>query len=152
MPLTNDLVERLAMAIHDRYRRNQADRKPADDPAMKPWALLGESLKQSCRDQALAIPEQLKPLGYRLVQGSGSGPVTLTADQVERLAILEHERWVRDRTANGWTSGPRDVLRRTTPYLVAWEELDEAAKEWDREAVRAIPDLVAEAGLGVIRL
>ena len=35
----------------------------------------------------------------------------------------------------------------TTPYLVPWESLEEDVRELDRQFVRALPDVLADAGL-----
>lgn len=147
--LPPEALELMAEAIHERYRKNQAERKPSSDPAMRPWAELNEALKRSNRDQAAGVEEKLALLGCRIVPAGEVGPeLVLTPEDVERLAILEHDRWVRDRLAAGWTAGPvRDPARRVTPYLVPWEALGEEVREWDREAVRAIPEVLAAAGL-----
>lgn len=147
--LSPETLERVAEAIHERYRRNQAERKPASDAAMRPWAELDEALRRSNRDQAAAIGEKLALLGRRIVPAGNDGPeLVFTPEDVERLAMLEHDRWVRDRRAAGWTAGPeRDAARGVTPYLVPWEALGEEAREWDREAVRAIPEVLAAVGL-----
>ena len=151
-PLSPEIIERIARAIHERYCRNQRNRKPASDPALQPWDALPESLRDSNRAQAEAIPGKLGLLGYRIA-GSGAAPVTaLTDGELERLARAEHDRWVEERREAGWTLGPeRDVERRRTPHLVPWEELPEEIREYDRDAVRAIPAVLAEAGLGVYR-
>lgn len=39
------------------------------------------------------------------------------------------------------------VFLRTSPYLVPWEELDEDVREVDRQFVRALPAVLADAGL-----
>jgi len=142
--------ERIARAIHARYLENQRTRKPATDPAMQPWDELAEALKESNRAQAGDIARKLAAIGYRLNATGGPPPLALTGEQVERLAVLEHERWVAERQAAGWTLGPvKDVERRVTPYLVDWAELAEEIREYDREAVREIPALLASAGLKV---
>ena len=70
------------------------------------------------------------------------------------MAGVAHEHWVAERRRAGWVSGPeRDVARKITPYLdVSYADLPEAVKEWDRQAVRAIPEVLAAAGLEVYRL
>ncbi len=151
--LPPEALELMAEAIHERYRKNQSERKPSSDPAMRPWAELDEALKRSNRDQAAGVEEKLALLGCRIVLAGNDGPErVLTPEDVERLAILEHDRWVQDRVAAGWTAGPvRDLARRITPYLVSWDELGVEAREWDREAVRAIPEVLAAAGLTMRR-
>ncbi len=152
-PLPDGLREKIARAIHDRYRQHQSGRKPATDPAMQPWENLTETLRESNRAQAADLGAKLQAIGYRIAPASSATPpLTFTPEEFERLAILEHERWVTERLQAGWTQGPvRDVERKITPYLVSWEELAEEIREYDREAVRVIPELLAEAGLAAVR-
>jgi hypothetical protein len=147
------VLDRIARAIHDKYRRDQRGRKPAGDPAMQPWEKLADHLRASSQAQAAHIPAKLRAIDCRLAPAGGKAAVaTFTALEVERLAELEHERWVTERRGAGWTQGPlRDAERRITPYLVPWEELAEEIREYDREAVRGIPGFLAEAGLEVRR-
>jgi RyR domain-containing protein len=79
-------------------------------------------------------------------------PVSFSDDEVEVLAELEHDRWTAERLADGWQPGARDVLAKTSPHLVGWSELPEDVKEWDREPMRRIPQLLAGVGLQIRRL
>lgn len=146
-------LERIARAIHARYLRNQRNRKAPDDPAMQPWEALPESLRESSLEQARDIGSKLRAIGCRVASRDGRGaPARLTVAEVERLAILEHMRWVEERRRAGWVLGPaRDVELKVTPDLVSWDELAEQIREYDREAVRAIPEVLAEAGLAMVR-
>lgn len=151
--LTDAVRDRIARAIHQKYRRDQRGRKPDTDPAMQPWERLPEHLKESNRRQAEHIPEKLRAIGCTIAPARGTRAATaFTAEEIERLAEMEHDRWVADRRAAGWTPGPeRDVERKITPYLVPWDELAEDIREYDREAVRGIPEVLAEAGLEIRR-
>lgn len=151
--LSSEAHERIARATHERYRRNQSGRKPADDPAMAGWEELPDHLRESNRAQAADIPEKLRAIGCSLHKAGGGGrPVSFTEDEIELMSEMEHDRWVAERRADGWTLGEeRDVVNKITPDLVSWEELPENVREWDREAVRGIPELVASAGLGIRR-
>jgi hypothetical protein len=72
---------------------------------------------------------------------------------VEIMAGLAREHWVAERRRAGWASGPeRDALHKISPYLDAsYADLPEDVKEWDRQAVRAIPEVLAAAGYEVYR-
>ena len=61
----------------------------------------------------------------------------------------EHERWMESLLSDGWiySLGSKDAQRKTHPLLVDWAQLDEAEKEKDRDAIRAIPAMLARAGL-----
>jgi hypothetical protein len=150
--LSTAMRERIARAIHEKYRRDQQGRKPASDPAMQPWERLAEHLKESNRRQAEHIPVKLRAIGRTMAPAKERPAITaFTPEEVELLAELEHERWVAERRAAGWTAGPRDPERKTTPYLVPWADLAEEIREYDREAVRGIPDFLAGAGLEIRR-
>ncbi len=66
-------------------------------------------------------------------------------DLVERLAEHVHDTWALQRLAEGWTYGPnRDDDRKRHPGLVAYAELSEGEKEYDRTtATQALKAVVA---------
>ena len=68
------------------------------------------------------------------------------------MAEAEHDRWWKERLADGWTWGEKkDVDLKKSPSLVPWQELPPAVAEWDRVFVREIPAILASVGLQVIR-
>ncbi len=144
--------EMLARAIHEHYlTQRQAG---SGDPAAVPWADLPESLQASNRAQAGHLGVKLASIGAALApltRWDATGGV-FGDDEVESLARLEHERFVAERLAAGWRAGPeRDVTARTSPRLVAWEDLDEEGRALARDAIRAIPDTLARAGFQIVR-
>ena len=152
--LPADIRETIARAVQDLYRQNQADRKPPDDPAMVEWDQLREDLKESNRQQADHFLELLRRIGCL------AHPVTdreivimaFTEDEIEFMAELEHERWNQERTKEGWTLGPeRDLEKKISPHLVPWSKLPDDIREYDRETVRGIPQLLAQIGLEIRR-
>lgn len=145
--------ERVARAIYQMYRTNQERRKPETDAAMRSWEDLPKSLKESNRHQADDIWAKLRAIGCSIAVANGTPVVVqFTSGELERLAVMEHDRWVTERRAAGWTLGRhRDVERKISPYLVPWEQLAEEIREYDREAVLAIPEILAEAGLEIRR-
>jgi hypothetical protein len=64
---------------------------------------------------------------------------------------MEHARWNAERLLAGWTLGERDTKRHINPYLVPWSELPENIREYDRQAVRKIPALLACIQKKVVR-
>jgi ppGpp synthetase/RelA/SpoT-type nucleotidyltranferase len=144
--------ESLARAIHEAYRENRAAERSEQDLAMGAWEELPDSLKESNRQQAAAIEQKLRSIGYRM-QRPARGRVKLVrlSDQeTEALARMEHGRWNVERLAAGWKlSEEKDIARRLSPYLVPWSDLPEAVRGRDRAAVRKIPELLAGAGFEV---
>ena len=148
-------LEVLARGVHESYRERRRRALGFDDPSLADWEALPETLRSSNRDQAAHFVEKLHAIDCDVVryEGREPPPFTFTPQEVEVLARLEHERWVRERTRQGWHQGPqRDPATRTTPYLVDWEQLSTAIQDLDRDAVREMPAQLATAGFAVIRL
>jgi hypothetical protein len=73
--------------------------------------------------------------------------------ETEKLAVMEHERWMAQKAGQGYRHGPvKDEIKKTHPCLVPWADLPDSEKEKDRAAVRLIPRLLADAGFAVYRL
>jgi len=119
---------------------------------MGSWDGLPDVLKESNRDQARDIEQKLRSIGYAVEKAAGEAveSVNLSDDEIETLARMEHGRWNVERLASGWRLGERkDIARRISPHLVAWSELPESIRDYDREAVRRIPELLAGKGFRV---
>jgi hypothetical protein len=148
--------EVMARANHANYVRNQRARGSADDVSLVPWDDLPESLKNSNRRFADSVGSALEAIGYVLVPApvleSGRSSPTFSNEELEHLAQREHDRWIADLLRDGWrfTSGDKDPVRKLHPLLVPWAELSENERGKDRDAVLAIPQLLAEAGLSAI--
>jgi hypothetical protein len=79
-----------------------------------------------------------------------SSKVTLPPELValtEKLAENAHDVWANQRFSDGWTWGPqRDDGRKKHPSLVAYEQLSESEKQYDRAT--AMQTLAAVLALG----
>jgi voltage-gated potassium channel Kch len=153
--IAEDLVERLARLIHERYVvacRDHPD-EPTDSAATVDWILLDDERRSSNRSQATSIGTKLHAIGCTIVARSGPDDFKLTPEEMERLAEAEHQRWVREAAAAGWRYGPRrDSVAKLSPYLVDWSDLPEELREKDRAAVRDLPAILADAGFQVVRI
>ncbi len=152
----DDSHERIARAIHERYLTQQLARQTGmgTTPAMVVWEELPESLRDANRAQAAGIREKLERIGCTIaVHEPGRPPFSYQGDELETLAVFEHERWMQDKLASGWSYGsPRNDAARRHDCLLPWEKLAETEREKDRDAVRNIPELLAEVGLQPVRL
>jgi hypothetical protein len=147
------LADKLAHAIHERYLADQlaAGRLMGETASMEHWEELPPEFRRSLHAYAKDVGCKLADIGCLLTHQAE--PFRFQASEIEHLAESEHVRWSAERTAVGWRFGPsRDDAARTHPSLVPWAQLSEAEKERDREAVRALPELLADAGLVVVRL
>jgi hypothetical protein len=146
--------EAIAEALHERYRGGRAARRRRD-PALLPWAQLDEVYRRSNLAQAEDILRKLELVGcgYRPRGERKGAAFRFRAEEIERLAEREHERYTQERVQEGFTPGPRRSLRhKTSPYLVPWEQLGEPARQLDRQAVAVIPEVLGRAGFEVYRL
>jgi voltage-gated potassium channel Kch len=137
--------EVLARALHQDYLlRASTDH----NPAAVPWDDLPLELKEANRTQADHIAVKLEAAGCHLVPLTAieRNTFAFTPAEVERLAEMEHERWLAERRALGWTAGPRDLQKKTNPNLVPWAELDDTAREMNRSSVRQLPLFLNRAG------
>jgi RyR domain len=142
--------ETIAKAIHEQYRTDPRVDWAEDDPVMRPWEELPESLKESNREQADQIPKKLREIGCGYApMHDEKPPFEFKEDDLEQLAKIEHDRWVAERLRAGWTLGERNVELRMSPYLVRWADLREEDKEYDRETVRHMSEFMAKAGFRI---
>lgn len=144
--------ERAGKAVHAKYCSD--NKHKTIDPSMRPWDELSDSLRKSNLAQADYAAEILKKVGYGLREKPPQSirPIKFTPKQVETMAEMEHGRWNVERLADGWRYGPKDVAKKTSPYLVPWNRLTEDIKDYDRKAVCNFPNVLKEAGFEVYRL
>ncbi len=155
--LFNSNMEKLAQEIHEEYRKSMKGKKSPDHAAMKPWKELSQANKKSNMDQALQIPEKLQKLHYDFMPAIGiPKDFKFSQDEIEILAKMEHERWIDERLAEGWkqdeTIKESNHEHKLSPYLIPWEKLTEKVKNWDRNPVRNIPNLLKKAGFEIYSL
>ena len=153
-PIINDLEmrETLGRMVHELYVDHRTEGVEPHS-ALRTWDELAPGLQESCRRQADDICRKLAAIGFAVgrVSDTTAGNLACFTDQdVETLAEMEHGRWTAERLLAGWEPGPRDALRRTSPYLVSWTGLANDVREVDREAVRAIPKLVSTVGFVIV--
>ncbi len=150
--------EAIAMAIHEGYVRAQqkAGIGPETNPSVGSWGKLPEDLKESNRHNAdhMLVKLAAAGCGIELLTDAGAVDFKFSPEEVERMAVLEHERWCEERRRQGWTYAPgaKDIKKKTSPYLVPWEKLAEDIKEYDRNVARGMPVFLARAGFQVYRI
>jgi voltage-gated potassium channel Kch len=155
--ITGGLNDTIARAIHEDYLRNQimAGQTPETNKSVKPWEKLEEMLKESNRNQAVHIRDKLRSIGCDIVgfYDWEETRFTFRPEEIETLAEGEHQRFVDERLRMGWKPGPaKDAVKKTSPFLVPYADLEEKIKELDRSAVRALPAVLARADLRIVRL
>jgi hypothetical protein len=163
LELSGDTLERLAEAAHrvfcDHLRAqgytpgDRTDAGARTHSSLRPFAELPEDERAQNRENVRDIPRKLALAGYLLVPArQTAAPFDFPGADLERLAEIEHERWTRLKTAEGWSHADvTDKSRKRHAALVPWIDLPESEREKDRELVREIPRILAAAGYGVAR-
>lgn len=149
-----DVITELAQTSFLRYTEDRVTSNR--ELEFSTFSNMPANLRESSIAYISSIPSKLSVLGYEVMPLGSCYPerrvVSFTESEIECLAILEHRRWLDERTKSGWTYGEiKDVDMLTSPYLVPWEELGECPREWNRSAVRSIPQLLASVGLAIVR-
>jgi len=185
LELDGDLLETLARAAHDVFCEGlQAAGYVAGnlvDDQRKTHALLGKGYldldakyQDANRDTVRRIPAKLAAIGYAMVPARGNeAPLQFTPADVEQMAEIEHDRWLRHGLDSGWRWGEqRDDVRKLHPSLLLWSQatgevgrhpteflaaigpgaLTEEDKEKDRVLVRGIPSILAQAGYTIVKV
>jgi hypothetical protein len=151
---TMELIEGGPFETIARAIRRWLDEERADGEPAPSWSEPDESREESSRAQARSIVVKLASFGSAIapLRDWGASEFKFTSQEIERLAIAEHERWMSERLQAGWRLGPGNTEQKMSPYLVPFDELPTDIAEGDRMFLRAIPDLLASVGLQVIRV
>jgi hypothetical protein len=121
---------------------------------MAPWEQLPENLRESNIAQAADIGAKLALIHAVVIPETAAAPAFAFApEEIERLAQLEHQRWMREKTAEGWRYGrSRDNAAKIHPDLQGWSSLSEESRDKDRNAIRTLPAILRAAGFLILRL
>lgn len=70
----------------------------------------------------------------------------------EKIAENVHENWALSRISDGWTYGEqRDDVKKTTPCLVPYGDLDDSEKEYDRKTAIETLKLIIALGYKITK-
>ena len=144
-------LELVARAIHAGYSDSRAALLPGDsetlsNAALSEWRTLPETFRESNRRAADHIPAKLASAGClappgTLLRAPASFRLCRHENDLERLARLEHDSWMAGRYLDGWRYTPRrDDRRKHHPNLVAYAELDEPTRDFDRGQIRLLDE------------
>jgi hypothetical protein len=147
----------IAKAIHADFvaqRKAKGEFDPAK-PSHQDWQGLENKYKQSNLQQADDIPRKMRMMNRWLRKAAHrvEASLPLDRDEVERYALVEHDRWVAAKRHDGFVWGSEDDGQlRTHHCLVRWDDprLTDADKQKDRDAIEAIPRYLAAAGYEVV--
>ncbi|HEY6793456.1 MAG TPA: RyR domain-containing protein [Kineosporiaceae bacterium] len=153
--IREDLIERLAHIIHERYRlgRRQRGEWVPGDPSLRPWHELTPRLRRANRAQAEDIGRKLADVHCTISPRFGpGGDVVLSEDDLDHLARSEHDRWLAEHRNAGWQFAPeRCEKAKLHPGLRPWAQLPTPFRNRCHDAVRELSDILADAGFRIVR-
>ncbi len=183
--LNGELLERMAEAAHDIFCEDLRSKGYSlgtsnDDEqnihsSLRPYADLPESEKEQNRSNVRDIANKLGLAGYVMMPArSNEPPFNFPGPDLEQLAELEHDRWMRLKLESGWRYAPTtDKNGKLHNALMPWRKLPaaertrvyaaydgavgdgplpELEKEKDRTLVRGIPRILSRAGYTVVKV
>jgi hypothetical protein len=163
MELNSYIVEKLAQVVHEIFCSDLkakgykygpvTDEEKREHNSLLPFAELPEDEKEQNRQNARDIQNKLKSAGFDIIPAlSNEAPGSFTDEEVGRLAQMEHERWMKQKLANGWFyASETDKAKKLHKDLVAFDQLPEEEKEKDRILVRGIPEILTHAGYKMVK-
>ena len=138
------LTEVLAHATHENYLKT-CEEKGEIRERMVPFRNLPENYKKSNRNQVLTYSRVLDQFGYVIRYRSRwetHEEVVFSADEIEKMAEIEHDRWWEEKKA---------FHIRDHPDFKPYKELSENEKDFDREVFQNMNRLLARVNMKVAR-
>ncbi len=161
--LEGEVLEALAGAAHEIFCEglresgyqpgSRTDDTLKTHTALIPYVDLPEDFKEQNRQNVRDISTKLTSAGYVMIPArSNEPPFNFPGEDLERLSVMEHERWMKSKLAEGWTlAAETDKDQKLHKALLPWGELPENEKEKDRQLVRGIPQILARAGYAIVQ-
>lgn len=119
------------------------------------WESLDENKKESNREQVRSIPDHLEMIqcSYEILETKYNFIEYFDDKQIGILAKAEHDRWVKERKAEGYEYGAiRDDDNKIHPCMVEWSELSPEEQQKDIEIVKNIIPMFKKAKFGIYKI
>ena len=157
--LEGETLEKMAAAAHEVFCEGLkgyiygpiTDEKKKTHSSLLPYNELSEDEKEQNRANVRDIANKLTIVDYVMRPArSNEPPFDFPGDDLEELAEMEHERYIRQKLAAGWKYAEKtDKAKKMNSTLIEWGKLPEAEKAKDRALVRGIPVILARAGYAI---
>lgn len=184
--IEGELLEKLARYVHDVFRQQlkldgyrwgkETNDKLKTHSSMVDFDKLPDDEKDQNRNNAGDIPTKLAVAGYAIKPARSNEPTfNFPGVDLETLADMEHDRWMKAKLRIGWRWGRKtDKSRKIHKDILLWRSmsneekaqryteaelasigktvLPKKEKEKDRILIRGIPRVLAEAGYTIVRI
>lgn len=138
--------DEMAIALHAAYLDNSADVAPGSAQSVAAWDELPENLREANRASADHVAILFASEGVALADRNAVRRAVADPATLDRLARVEHRRWMADRIERGWRHGERrDNDRLIHPAICDFDALSSDDQEKDRNAVRKLAEIAAAA-------
>jgi len=173
--LPEDMVESLAEAVHRLYcdKVHGTQEHSGSRTCCKTYQELDAEEKEQNRAFVRDIPHKLAQVGYCMVPTTNQLQTMDLNLVIEKLAEVEHLRWLKAKIDLGWRHGPKtDKSRKVHQAMLWWrkftaseraklpsdwlavlgkEVLPEEEKQKTRDMVREISEILNNAGYNIIK-
>lgn len=155
--LINPTIDTIALKFHDHYIEHQKSSNTESDsnPFLTEWDLLPEERKDSYRNKVRTLEIFMNSFGFKISTKSAIKNKTIQFTNVEcqKLAEIEHSRWLADRILAGWRyqEGNRINNLKKNPLLVEWSKLSERSKNSNIKQIQDIPEILSSCNLIIER-
>lgn len=154
--LIDERTDKLAEIIHQKYLEEVKSRNKLDPkrPTHREWKELPSEVKDRNRFQADHIWVKIRSIGCKAIPSeNGQTGYDISQDpNFEALSAAEHNRWWAYMNYKGWKrSEQRNDAMKLHTDLVPFEELSEETRQYDRDAVANIPELLKHLGLTLVK-
>ncbi|MBR2257189.1 MAG: hypothetical protein IJ899_07590 [Blautia sp.] len=152
----NDCADKAEEAISAMAAEGSSKEDIIKEEEFVSWEELSETERAVYYSQIYNIGVRLQDykstIGLRPIMPGAADTINeLYGPALEELAAWEHLRWVTELEQEGWRPGIADPEAMTNPEMVAYEELEEPAKEQIRLVVRKLPRNLKELGFELYR-
>ena len=151
--IINEPLGLLAKQIHQNYVTDMTA-KGLMRSNVKPWDKLSYHFKLSNLNLARSYADKMALLGYVIELKTMGKPAIkkFTKEQVDLLAEEEHERWIKEKIADGWVyNAVKNDRKKHHDCLVEWDKLTKEQKKWDVKTVEEMIPLLDNIGFGVYK-
>lgn len=146
--LVDESIDEMAKTIHMNYLRSLTSKDQLSEAidTHREWEILRDEAKDRNRYPADHMLSKVRAMNCELSDASHTQEAfdVKKYRYFEELSEAEHNRWCAYMYYKGWRQGvPRDNDLKIHPDLIPYDQLDDTAKQKDRENILQIQDLFA---------